>query len=71
MKFTERMHEFSKIMFVRLEHVKKEVFVQKNAIDNDYPQWKARRVEFESNYKKYEARREIFVSIVTLIEMHN
>ena len=62
------MREFGAIMTKRLDDVKREVFQQKTAIDSDFPEWPARRKEFGADYVRYEARREVFVTIVTLIE---
>ena len=63
-----RMREFGKIMTARLDTVKQEVFHRKSSIDRDFPAWSARRAEFPHDYLKHEARREFFVTIVTLLE---
>ena len=68
MEYSERMREFGAIMVQRLDEVKRVAFAQKTAIDSDFPEWRARRIEYGSDYLRHESRREIFVSVVTLIE---
>lgn len=68
MEYLQRMREFGSIMVQQLDGVKKTVFGQKTAIDEDFPAWQARRAEYGSDYLRHESRREIFVSVVTLIE---
>ena len=63
-----RMREFGKIMTARLDQVKQEVFQRKSGIDREFPGWPARRAEFPNDYLKHDARREFFVTIVTLLE---
>jgi hypothetical protein len=63
-----RMHDFGKIMTAHLDQVKQEVFQHKSGIDRDFPAWPARRAEFPDDYLKHEARREFFVTVVTLLE---
>ena len=68
MEYSEQMREFGSIMVERLDGVKRVAFAQKTAIDSDFPEWQARRTEHGSDYLRHESRREIFVSVVTLIE---
>lgn len=68
MEYPDRMREFGSIMVKRLDAVKRSVFAQRAGIDRDFPEWPARRKEFGSDYVRHEARREIFVTIVTLLE---
>ncbi|MDY6857365.1 MAG: hypothetical protein SWO11_22205 [Thermodesulfobacteriota bacterium] len=60
--------EFARIMVNRLDEVKRLVFSQKNDIDSDFPSWKSKREENQGDYLAHDSRRELFVSIVTIIE---
>lgn len=68
MEYAERMREFGAIMAQRLDEVKRLAFNQKNSLDDAYPSWKARRAEFGDDYLRHDSRRELFVSIVTIVE---
>lgn len=62
------MREFSSIMMLRLDEMKRNAFGEKSAIDKDFPEWQKRRTQYGADYLKHESRREFFVSVVTLIE---
>ncbi len=66
--YQSRMREFGTIMVGRLDRVKQQVFQHKSDIDRDFPGWPGRRTEFPDDYLRHEARREFFVTIVTLLE---
>ena len=55
-------------MVVRLGQVKERVFRQKTDIDRDFPAWAAKRAEHGNEYVRHDARREFFVTVVTLLE---
>lgn len=68
MSQSANVQEFANIMVNRLDEVNRLVFSQKNDIDNDFPNWKLKREEHKTEYLLHDSRRELFVSITTIIE---
>jgi hypothetical protein len=66
--FKANTREFATIMVNKLDQLKQKVFQLKVDIDQDFPSWPARRTEFPDDYVRHEARREFFVTTVTLLE---
>ncbi|MFQ5902493.1 MAG: hypothetical protein ACE5JO_02270 [Candidatus Binatia bacterium] len=66
--FKKNTREFGAIMVNRLDQLKQRVFQLKVAIDQDFPDWPARRSEFPDDFLRHEARREFFVTTVILLE---
>ena len=55
-------------MFEDLQTVKQEIFEAKSSLDGDYPEWRRPREEAPDDYWSHDARRECFVTLITLLE---
>lgn len=67
-EYKRNTQEFAARMVNSLDLLKQRVFQLKTGIDQDFSGWAARRTEYPDDCLRHEARREFFVTVVTLLE---